>query len=144
MSKFAACLITILFLLAGTRAAKADGAIAVNPNNPSQFGSSINEPSQSEADSVALRRCGNSCVIVIDFSNTCGALAVDNTTGSTLYATAYGGGPDNAGQIAINSCAAQGGGACYRRTFACDGARYHQSSLASPHSSASRGYFNLN
>jgi hypothetical protein len=86
------------------------GAIAYSPDS-GDYGHSYNYSSRSAAESRARKECGKSdCQIAAWFSNSCGALSIDDDTG------AWGGGNGGSEQVARadaqKSCAGEGGKNC--------------------------------
>jgi hypothetical protein len=123
MSSLRVTVSVALAVLLSAPMARAVGAIAYNQDTQ-KYARTFNYSTQSAASQAALSQCGYGCKVVLEFSETCGALAADGTRGSTLWATGHAELPDQAGQIAVNECMANKGGSCARRVFACDGKRY--------------------
>jgi hypothetical protein len=110
----------VTFIASGSTAAHADGALAINGNQGSQYGWAINYRSLGDADQEALNRCGSGCYIVFRFHGTCAAYAADQSAGSTIYGWAYDRTAVQAQMAAINYCEARGGTSCMVRVWGCD------------------------
>jgi hypothetical protein len=107
------CAVPDVFFL--TRSAFAQysyyGAIATDNNG--HWGSSIDYPSQAQAEAAALQKCGKSdCESRIWFSNQCGAVAEN----AARWGTGFGDSREEAQAQAISSC---GLGDCRIIAWAC-------------------------
>ena len=104
-------------------AVKAEGALAIDTNQGTQYGWAVNYPTQADADRRALNECGYNCTIVMRFSNSCAAYAADQNRASTAYGWAYGFSSSSAAQNgAMRECQNRGGSGsyCIVRAWGCD------------------------
>jgi hypothetical protein len=107
----------LLGLMLGSAPALADnfGAIAFSQDN-GRVGYSYDYGSQNAAQQRALAECGNqSCMVVVDFWNACGALAIGDGNG---YGVGWAASRQDAEQIALTNCF-QYTNNCTNNTWAC-------------------------
>ncbi len=96
------------------------GALAIQGNHGGNTGWSHNYSSKSAADEEALEECGPGCKVVLEFWNGCGAYAVDQTRGSTVYGWGTGSTRAAAENRANDECADNGGDDCTTKLWACE------------------------
>jgi Domain of unknown function (DUF4189) len=110
----------ILFLTVLTTAGWGQyGALAINTNQGSQWGTASNYSTQWAADQRALTECGSGCHIVQRIQNQCAAYAADQRSGSTVAGWATENNQIAAQNRAVWECRNRGGGACQVRVWAC-------------------------
>ena len=95
----------------------ANGALAIDSNQGSQYGFSYNQSSMSAARSRALSECGGSCSVVKSFSSGCAAYAADQSSGSTAYGWGTGSSSSKAKSNALSYCR---GSNCIVRAWGCN------------------------
>ena len=96
------------------------GALAIDSNQGSKWGWSVDYPTAEAASRRALSECGESCRVVMKFSGECAAYAADQTAGSTIYSWAdgYQSGSGARGR-ALSECQQKGGTSCIVRSWGC-------------------------
>ena len=96
------------------------GALAIDSNQGPSWGWAIDYPTAQAAAQQALAECGDTCHIVMSFSNECAAFAADQAQGSTSYGWANGydtrAGAQNR---ATSECRKKGGTSCIVRAWGC-------------------------
>lgn len=102
------------------KSTEAFGAIAYGPDSQA-FGYSYDSPDTDSASSVAMTNCkkhGDDCRLVLNFSNSCGAVAaVDNSGGFDI---GQGATKDQAQFNAVAACKKRGGGDnCQVQVWSC-------------------------
>ncbi|WP_133513333.1 DUF4189 domain-containing protein [Candidatus Thiosymbion oneisti] len=100
--------------------ALANGALAIDGNQGSQYGFSYDYPTMSDARDRALQECGSGCYIVKTFSNGCAAYAADQAHGSTVYGWATASSSSRARSEALRYCGNYGGANCIVRVWGCN------------------------
>lgn len=98
----------------------ANGALAIDSSQGSQYGFAYNYQSMSQAEERALRECGDRCRIVLRFSTGCAAYAVDQSSGSSIYGWGTGSSNNAAQTRALSECQSQGGNFCSLRVWGCN------------------------
>jgi hypothetical protein len=118
-SKFAFCLLLFIVetqpVMAWTETQYTVGSLAVNVNNPGQFGIGYNAVDHFSAGNTALAECGQGCEIVLDFYE-CAAYVADSKISSWAAANTL---PD-ATDKALSACVAKGGKHCELQVYACN------------------------
>ena len=96
------------------------GSLAIDSNQGSVWGWSIDYPTPEAADRRALSECGDPCRVVMRFSGECAAYAADQAAGSTAYGWANGfeSGAGARGR-ALAECQQKGGTSCIVRSWGC-------------------------
>ena len=96
------------------------GSLAIDSNQGSVWGWSIDYPMPEAADRRALSECGDQCRVVMRFSGECAAYAADQAAGSTAYGWANGfeSGSGARGR-ALSECQRKGGTSCIVRSWGC-------------------------
>ena len=96
------------------------GSLAIDANQGSVWGWSIDYPTPEAADRRALSECGEQCRVVMRFSGECAAYAADQAAGSTAYGWANGfeSGAGARGR-ALAECQQKGGTSCIVRSWGC-------------------------
>ncbi len=96
------------------------GSLAIDSNQGSVWGWSIDYPTPEAADRRALSECGEQCRVVMRFSGECAAYAADQAAGSTAYGWANGfeSGAGARGR-ALSECQQKGGISCIVRSWGC-------------------------
>ena len=113
----------LLMMVAGllvASLASANGALAIDSNQGSQYGFSYDYGSMGEAQNRALGECGYGCRIVKTFSSGCAAYAADQASGSTAYGWGTAGNGGQAQMLAMQYCRNQGGQQCMVRAWGCN------------------------
>ena len=112
-------LAVFLALTVTSPAGYAVGALARNPNN-NDSAVVVNRADGSTAQHDALLACGDDCVIVQVFQNSCVAYAADHREGSTIYGFGRASNEYRAGETALDNCQSSGG-SCTVMSSGCDG-----------------------
>ncbi|MCL2713078.1 MAG: DUF4189 domain-containing protein [Alphaproteobacteria bacterium] len=114
-----------LFTLALAPSGSADAAGAIASGECGAYGTAWNSANPAEARLAALERCtghgGRGCSVVLEFENSCGALAIEmaDSCGTTGWVSRSDLG--EAQNTAIEACQnAAGGRECVTRAWACD------------------------
>lgn len=115
MLKNVLCVVTLCLFYGAN--ALANGALAIDSNQGSQYGFSYNQSSMSAARSRALNECGSSCSVVKSFSSGCAAYAADQSSGSTAYGWGTGSSSSQAKSNALSYCR---GSNCIVRAWGCN------------------------
>lgn len=100
--------------------AEAAAALAIDSNQGAAWGYGTGFDYQSDADARALSECGGNCTVVLQFSNTCGAYAADQSPNSTVFGWGTAADGSSAQARAMGECRASGGYDCIVRVWACD------------------------
>lgn len=98
----------------------ANGALAIDSNQGARYGFAYNHASVSDAESKALKECGDGCQIVKTFTSGCAAYAADQANGSSIYGWGTGSNPNYAQSNALNYCRNYGGLQCIIRSWGCN------------------------
>jgi hypothetical protein len=95
------------------------GALAIDANHGSRWGTATEYSTQWAADQRALSECGQGCHIVLRIQNQCAAYAADQASGSTIAGWATE--PNQAAAVnrASWECRSRGGSSCQIRVWAC-------------------------
>jgi hypothetical protein len=113
-------LTAVISLLALTQPAFGAGSIAYSASARAS-GAASNYPKQSDADAAAKSECGDAtCNVVVQFTDSCGALAADPASHASAAAT--GGTVGAARTNALARCNAIPGSSCQVVITKCDGA----------------------
>lgn len=113
-------LISLILSLFNPSEVHANGALAIDGNQGSQYGFAVGMRSMAEAHHIAKQECGAGCYIVKTFSTGCAAYAADQASGSTIYGWATG---SSSGQVkngALKFCRNRGGTNCIVRAWGCN------------------------
>jgi len=113
-------LVLSALIVIGNGSAYANGALAIDGNQGSQYGFSYNYSSMAGAQNKALQECGGGCSIVKTFSRGCAAYAADQTSGSTAYGWGTAADSNSARNTAIQLCRNYGGTNCIVRVWGCN------------------------
>lgn len=96
------------------------GALAIDSLQGPAWGWAVDYQTEANATQRALEECGiQSCHVVMTFANLCGALAADQTQGSTAYGWAKGSDAADTRSTAMDSCSRRGGTSCLIRAWGC-------------------------
>ena len=100
--------------------ALAVGALAIDGNHGKRYGFSYDYPDTRQAVQRALRECGSGCRVVLKFETGCGAYAIDQAAGSSVYGWATSSSKSTAQSNALDECYAHGGTSCIIRVWGCN------------------------
>ena len=96
------------------------GALAIDSLKGSAWGWGVDYETLQGAEERVLRECrSESCHVVMTFTNQCGALAADQTEGSTVYGWAKGSDAADTRARALARCSERGGTSCLIRAWGC-------------------------
>jgi hypothetical protein len=101
-------------------AAHATGSLVINASHGNSYGWAIDHPSQASADAYALGRCASNCAVVVHFTATCAAYAVDQSPNSTIQGWAIHHNLVRAETGAMSDCITRGGRSCTLLISGCD------------------------
>ncbi len=96
----------------------AAGAIAIDTPTGDQWGWGISHD-QSDADAIAMSKCGNNCQIVARFARHCAAFSSVDTGRSSIWGLGFAETEDEAKSIADRECRRRSGTSCSIRIWAC-------------------------
>ena len=99
--------------------ASANGSIAIDKDNRTHYGMSWGKDSERRADEFANDNCTGNCSIIFRFSNTCAALATEQTRHGA-YGYAHDDDLENAKHKAKRECESSGGSECRVIISGCD------------------------
>jgi len=115
MRKFLAVLAVLVCVPVTAYAA---GALAINGEH---YGWAVGYPNEQEAQAAALSQCGSNCSVIMSFSGSCGAFALDQSPDSNIGGWASGASSaEEAQQGAVQACRGRGGTNCVVRASGCD------------------------
>ena len=95
------------------------GALAIDANHGSRWGTATGYPTQYSANERALAECGGGCRVVVMMQNACGAYAADQDNGSSIAGWATKNTQGLAESWAMWECRNRGGSRCRVRVWAC-------------------------
>lgn len=96
------------------------GSLAIDSNQGSAYGYSYDYPTARDADTRAIKKCGQGCTVVKNFAAGCGAYAADQAPGGTAYGWGTAATEQEAKNIALNYCRQYGGTNCIIRVWSCN------------------------
>ena len=111
--------LALLLMLASTQA-MAVGALAIDSNQGSAYGYSVDYDNTYDARNRALSECGSGCSVVVDFDSGCAAYAADQAAGSTVYGWGKDSSESSAKNRALYECENHGGSNCIVRVWGCN------------------------
>jgi len=100
--------------------ATAHGALAIDSNHGSRWGTSWEQLDEEAAIRRALSECGGGCHVVVVFHNICAAYAADQRNGSSRSGWSSGTSRTAAEQSALADCRKNGGRSCAIRVWGCE------------------------
>ena len=96
------------------------GALALRPDEPTNWGWADRHSTEAEAKAVALEACGADCRIEMTYDGGCAAYAADETSGSTVGGWASGFDTRHDAELAaLEECGKRGGKQCIVQVWDC-------------------------
>ncbi len=113
-------IILLVSILVHTGTVHANGALAIDSNQGSAYGIAYDYPTMNDARARALYECGSGCTVVLTFPSGCGAYAIDQAAGSTVYGWSNESTEAQAKNRALSNCRSHGGRQCMIRAWGCN------------------------